>query len=86
MKFYGLLHNWAENSEDSQGAKPISGAVGRKGECQPVAHQLDRSAGYRPSFSLEVFFNIADALEIDPADLINALVCPDKVLRNNQKG
>ena len=37
-------------------------------------------------FSLEVFFNIADALEIDPADLINASVFPDKVLRNNQKG
>jgi transcriptional regulator with XRE-family HTH domain len=36
-------------------------------------------------FSLEVFFNIADALEIDPADLINASVFPDKVLRNNQK-
>ena len=37
-------------------------------------------------FSLEVFFNIADALEIDPADLINASVFPDKVLRNSQKG
>ncbi len=30
-------------------------------------------------FSLEVFFNIADALDIDPADLINATVFPDKV-------
>ena len=37
-------------------------------------------------FSLEVFFNIADALEIDPADLINASVFPDKVIRNNSKG
>ena len=36
-------------------------------------------------FSLEVFFNIADALEIEPADLINASVFPDKVIRN-QKG
>lgn len=33
-------------------------------------------------FSLDVFFNIADALEIDPADLINAAVFPDKILRN----
>ncbi len=33
-------------------------------------------------FSLEVFFNIADALEIDPADLINASVFPDSVLKN----
>lgn len=42
--------------------------------------------GIARPFSLEVFFNIADALEIDPADLINASVFPDKVLRNNQKG
>ncbi len=33
-------------------------------------------------FSLEVFFNIADALEIDPADLINASVFPDKFIKN----
>ncbi len=31
-------------------------------------------------FSLEVFYNIADALQIDPADLINAAVFPDKIL------
>ena len=34
-------------------------------------------------FSLEVFFNIADALEVDPADLINATVFPDKIIKNN---
>ena len=38
------------------------------------------------AFSLDIFFNIADALEIDPADLINASVFPDKVIRNNSKG
>jgi transcriptional regulator with XRE-family HTH domain len=42
--------------------------------------------GIARPFSLEVFFNIADALEIDPADLINASVFPDKVIRNNSKG
>jgi len=35
-------------------------------------------------FSLDVFFNIADALEIDPADLINAAVFPDKILKNRK--
>ena len=30
-------------------------------------------------FSLDVFFNIADALEIDPADLISASVFPDRI-------
>lgn len=36
-------------------------------------------------FSLEVFFNIADALEIDPADLINASVFSDEIInrKNN---
>ena len=33
------------------------------------------------SFSLEIFFNIADALEVDPADLINASVFPDRVFK-----
>lgn len=31
-------------------------------------------------FSLEVFFNIADALDVDPADLIHASVFPDRIL------
>lgn len=31
-------------------------------------------------FSLEIFFNIADALEIDPADLINASLFSDEIL------
>lgn len=33
-------------------------------------------------FSLDVFFNIADALNIDPADLIQATVFPDKIFKN----
>lgn len=32
-------------------------------------------------FSLESFYNIADALEVDPADLINAAVLPDKIIK-----
>ncbi|MBQ3183025.1 MAG: helix-turn-helix transcriptional regulator [Clostridia bacterium] len=38
--------------------------------------------GMANSFSLEIFFNIADALDIDPADLINASVFPDKIIKN----
>lgn len=37
--------------------------------------------GIARPFSLEIFFNIADALEIDPADLINASVFPDRVIK-----
>lgn len=35
--------------------------------------------GIANGFSLEVFFNIADALEIDPADLINASIFPEHI-------
>lgn len=35
-------------------------------------------------FSLEVFFNIADALEIDPADLINASVFSDDIINKKK--
>lgn len=35
------------------------------------------------SFSLDVLFNIADALEIDPADLLRASVFPEKILRKD---
>ncbi|MBQ3085970.1 MAG: helix-turn-helix transcriptional regulator [Clostridia bacterium] len=37
--------------------------------------------GIARPFSLEVFFNIADALEIDPVDLLKASVFPDNILR-----
>ena len=36
--------------------------------------------GAANGFSLEVFFDIADALEVDPADLINASVFPDQMI------
>lgn len=35
------------------------------------------------SFSLEVFYDIADALDIDPADLITASVFPDRVINKS---
>ena len=38
--------------------------------------------GIARPFSLEVFFNIADALDIDPADLISASVFPDRIFTN----
>ena len=41
--------------------------------------------GMAHSFSLEVFFNLADALEIDPADLINAAVFPDRIVNQALK-
>ena len=44
--------------------------------------------GIVKGFSLEIFFNIADALEIDPTDLLNASVFSDEIInkknQNNQ--
>ena len=40
--------------------------------------------GVANGFSLEVFFNIADTLEIDPAALINASVFPDQIISRKQ--
>ena len=35
-------------------------------------------------FSLEVLFNIADALDVNPGDLVNAAFIPDKILDNKR--
>lgn len=32
--------------------------------------------------SLETFFNIADALDVNPADLINAAMFPDSIIKS----
>lgn len=34
--------------------------------------------------TLDVFFDIADALEVDPADLISASMIPDKMLKGRE--
>jgi len=39
--------------------------------------------GLAHNFSLEVFFDIADILEINPAELITASVFPDQILKKN---
>ena len=35
--------------------------------------------------SLDAFFNIADALDINPADLINAAMFPDSIIKNTNE-
>lgn len=37
--------------------------------------------GVAHSFSIDVFFSIADALDVDPAKLINASVFPDEITK-----
>ena len=40
--------------------------------------------GTAHNFTLDVFFDIADALEVDPADLISASMIPDKMLKGRK--
>jgi transcriptional regulator with XRE-family HTH domain len=37
------------------------------------------------SFSLEVFFNIADALDINPSDLLNASIFSDEIIKKKSE-
>ena len=37
------------------------------------------------AFSMEAFFNIADALDVDPAELINASVFSDRILKKTSE-
>lgn len=37
------------------------------------------------NFTLETFFSIADALDVEPADLLTAAMFPDKVINKNKK-
>lgn len=36
------------------------------------------------NFSVEVLFDIADALDVDPADLVNASVFPDRIINKTK--
>ena len=36
------------------------------------------------AFSMDIFFNIADALDVDPVDLINASLFPDRILNKDK--
>jgi len=46
---------------------------------------LIEAPGIAKPFSLEVFYNIADVLEIDPADLINVAVFPNHVIHKKEE-
>ena len=45
---------------------------------------LIEAPGLAKSFSVEVLFDIADALDVDPAALINASVFPDNILNKSK--
>lgn len=39
--------------------------------------------GMAHGFSLEVFFNLSDALQIEPADLIQTLLFPNNIIKES---
>lgn len=50
---------------------------------RPLLSVIEAS-GTAHNFTLDVFFDIADALEVDPADLISASMIPDKMLKGRE--
>ena len=63
-------------AEDLIVAHRIAPLVEKAGVSRSLISAIE-APGLANGFSLEVFFDIADALEVDPADLINASVFPD---------
>lgn len=41
--------------------------------------------GTASRFTMEAFFNIADALDVDPAELIRASMVPDEIMKMKKK-
>ena len=60
-------------------------ALAEKAHCSRSHISAIEAPGIVRPFSLEIFYNIADALEVDPADLINAAVFPDQVLNKGKR-
>ncbi|MBD5080284.1 MAG: helix-turn-helix transcriptional regulator [Ruminococcaceae bacterium] len=55
--------------------------LAEKAEISRSMLALIESPNVVQGFSLEVFYNIADALDVQPEDLINASMFADKVLK-----
>lgn len=55
-------------------------ALAEKAGCSRSHISSIEAPGIVRPFSLDIFFNIADALDIDPADLISASVFPDRII------
>lgn len=64
----------------TQDAQFVAGAIGWKSGDQPLVARCYRTPNLAKAFSLEVFYDIADALDVDPADLITASVFPDRII------
>lgn len=41
--------------------------------------------GMAQDFTMEAFYNIADALDVDPAELIRASMVPDEIMKMKKK-
>ncbi len=53
--------------------------------CRSVKTKSVEAPGMIRAFSMEAFFNIADALEIDPAELIKASMFLDSILKKSSQ-
>ena len=77
----GILFNSLGHRSRGSDNTPPGSPAGEEGRSQPLFDQRHRSIRTCQRFLAGGFFDIAAALEVDPADLINASVFPDQLLK-----
>ena len=55
--------------------------LAEKAEISRVQLSVIEAPGMAHSFSMEIFFDIADALDVDPAELLRASMISDEILK-----
>ena len=78
--WYPFLIVWDTVAENLIRPHRIAPLAKKAGVSRSLISAIE-APGLANGFSLEVFFDIADALEIDLADQINASVFPDQLLK-----
>lgn len=81
-RFLQLGHRHCGAAENS---RHVPGAAAEKAEISRSLLSSIEAPGLAKGFSLEVFFNLADALEVDPADLLRANLFPDQRADKKEK-
>ena len=77
VSFFNSLGHRSRESDNT----PPDSSAGEEGRSESIFDQRYRSPRPCQRFLSGGFFDIADTLEVDPADLINASVFPDQLLK-----
>ena len=82
MKLNEIQNRLGENIKQIRKAKKLAQfQLAEKANISRSHLSAIEAPGMVRAFSLEAFFNIADALDVDPGELINASMFPDHILK-----